>query len=125
MIEQATEQIEFKIDKQNLYKEEYFTDMKMATVRRLIPVKPDGSEDKSRNTLFVGQANLMSEAGPIPISTMISAKDLQQAFKKYPEAMLEAMERLNQEMMKYRQEQESSIIAQGQTKDSRIIIPGR
>jgi hypothetical protein len=125
MIEQATEQIEFKIDKQSLYKEEYFTDMKLATVRRLTPVKPDGSEDKSRNTLFVGQANLMSEAGPIPISTLISAKDLQQAFKKYPEAMLEAMERLNQEMLKYRQEQESSIIAQGQTKDSRIIIPGR
>jgi hypothetical protein len=113
------------IDKQNLYQEEYFTDMKLATVRRLTPVKPDGSEDKSRKTLFVGQANLMSEAGPIPISTMISAKDLQQAFKKYPEAMLEAMERLNQEMIKYRQEQESSIITQGQTKDSRIIIPGR
>jgi hypothetical protein len=124
MIEPTMEQIEFTVDKQNLYQEEYFTDMKLATVRRLTPVKPDGSEDKSRKTLFVGQANLMSEAGPIPISTMISAKDLQQAIKKYPEAMLEAMERLNQEMIKYQQEQESSIVTQGK-KDSRIIIPGR
>jgi len=119
------EEIEFTIDKQNLYQEEYFTDMKLATVRRLTPVKPDGSEDKSRKTIFVGQANLMSEAGPIPISTMISAKDLQQALKKYPEAMLEAMDRLNQEMIKYRQEQESSIVSQRLKKDSRIIIPGR
>jgi hypothetical protein len=124
MAEQTMEQIQFSIDKQNLYREEYFTDMKLATVRRLTPVKPDGSEDKSRKTLFVGQANLMSEAGPIPISTMISAKDLQQAFKKYPEAMLEAMEQLKQEMIKYQQEQESPIISQGK-KDSRIIIPGR
>jgi hypothetical protein len=125
MIEQKMEEIEFTIDKQNLYQEEYFTDMKLATVRRLTPIKPDGSEDKSRKTIFVGQANLMSEAGPIPISTMISAKDLQQALKKYPEAMLEAMDRLNQEMIKYRQEQESSIVSQGFKKDSRIIIPGR
>ncbi len=125
MIEQKMEEIEFTIDKQNLYQEEYFTDMKLATVRRLTPVKPDGSEDKSRKTIFVGQANLMSEAGPIPISTMISAKDLQQALKKYPEAMLEAMDRLNQEMIKYRQEQESSIVSQRFKKDSRIIIPGR
>lgn len=125
MIEETMENIEFTIDKQNLYQEEYFTDMKLATVRRLTPVKPDGSEDKKRKILFVGQANLMSEAGPIPISTMISAKDLQQAFKKFPEAMLEAMERLNQEMIKYRQEQESSIVTQGLKKDSRIIIPGR
>lgn len=125
MVEQIMEDIEFTIDKQNLYREEYFTDMKLATVRRLTPVKPDGSEDKSRKTLFVGQANLMSEAGPIPISTMISAKDLQQAFKKYPEAMLEAMERLNQEMIKYRQEQEPSIVSPAIKNDSRIIIPGR
>jgi hypothetical protein len=125
MIEQKMEEIEFTIDKQNLYQEEFFTDMKLATVRRLTPVKPDGSEDKSRNTIFVGQANLMSEAGPIPISTMISAKDLQQALKKYPEAMLEAMNRLNQEMIRYRQEQESSIVSQRFKKDSRIIIPGR
>jgi len=125
MIEQKMEEIEFTIDKQNLYQEEYFTDMKLATVRRLTPIKPDGSEDKSRKTIFVGQANLMSEAGPIPISTMISAKDLQQALKKYPEAMLEAMDRLNQEMIKYRQEQESSIVSQRFKKDSRIIIPGR
>jgi hypothetical protein len=125
MIEQKMEEIEFTIDKQNLYQEEYFTDMKLATVRRLTPVKPDGSEDKSRKTIFVGQANLMSEAGPIPISTMISAKDLQQALKKYPEAMLEAMDRLNQEMIRYRQEQESSIVSQRFKKDSRIIIPGR
>lgn len=124
MMEQTMGQIQFTIDKQNLYREEYYTDMKLATVRRLVPVKPDGSEDKSRKTLFVGQANLMSEAGPIPISTMISAKDLQQAFKKYPEAMLEAMEQLKQEMIKYQKEQESPIITQGR-EDSRIIIPGR
>lgn len=119
------EQPEFAVDKNNLYLEEYFTDMKLATIRRLTPVKADGTMDKARKTLFVGQTNLMSEAGPIPISTIISAKDLQQAIKKYPEAMVQAIEKLNEEIKKYHQEQESSIVTPNLQQDSRIIIPGR
>ena len=36
---------EVKVDKSNLYKEESFTDLKVATIRRLSPVKHDGSPD--------------------------------------------------------------------------------
>ena len=121
----AEETIEFNVDKQNLYREEYFTDLKASTIRRLTPVKVDGKEDKGRKTLYVGQANLMSEAGPIPISTVIDASDLKQALKKYPEAMQNAMRQLNEEIKKYHQEQESSIVTPGSKEESRIIVPGR
>ncbi len=119
------EDFDFKVDKQNLYREEYYTDLQIATIRKLTPVKADGSEDKTRKTLYVGQANMMSEAGPIPISTLIDAKDFKQAVKKYPEAMRDALVKLNEEMMKLHQQQQSSIITPGGEEESRIILPGR
>lgn len=116
---------EFKVEKENLYQEEYFTDMKLATIRRLTPVNQDGTVDKTRSIIFVGQANLMSEAGPIPISTMISAQDLPEAIQNYPEAMVQAMEKIQEEIRKYQQENQSSIASSESQRDSRIIIPGR
>ena len=112
---------EFQFDKGNLYREESFTDLQSGAIRRLTPVKPDGSEDKTRKPVFVGQTNIMSPNGPIPIQNIIKAKELQQAIKKFPEAMQEATERLIEEVKKMQEKEQSPI----QQSDSRIIIPGR
>lgn len=114
MPEQEAVNIKLDVDRSNLYREEVFSDLRACTIRRLIPVKPDGSEDKSRNTLYVGQTHLVSPNGPIPIQNVIKVKDLQQAFKKFPEAMQEAMERMIEEAKKIQRQE-----------DSRIIVPGR
>ena len=124
MAETDNNSIDFSIDRANLYKEESFTDLKVGNIRRLTPVKPDGSEDKTRNTIFVGQTNLMTPNGPLPIQGVISAKELQQAVKRFPEAMEEAVERMMEEAQKMKDQQGSEIITQ-QKEDSRIIIPGR
>ena len=112
---------EFIIDRTNLYIEESFTDLKIGTVKRLKPVKTDGSEDKSRKTMFVGHTSIMTPNGPLPIQNVIEAKELAQAIKKFPEAMQEAMNRLIEEVKKYQEQQQSEI----QKPDSNIIIPGR
>ena len=57
---------DLKVDRQNLYKEESFTDLKVCTIRRLSPVKPDGSQDKTRKTIFVGTTNLITPQGSLP-----------------------------------------------------------
>jgi hypothetical protein len=114
MADEKTESIDFSMDRTNLYREENFTDLKIASIRRLTPVKPDGSEDKTRKTLFVGHTNLITPNGPLPIQNVIQAKELQQAIKKFPEAMQSAMERLVEEAKKHKQKEES-----------RIIVPGR
>jgi hypothetical protein len=119
------EDFDFSVDRQNLYREEYYTDLKIATIRKLTPVKADGKEDKGRKTLYVGQANMMTEAGPIPISTVIDARDFKQALKKYPDAMREALAKLSEEMARLQQQQQSSIVTPGGKEDSRIILPGR
>ena len=115
--------IDFTIDRSNLYKEESFTDLKIANIRRLIPVKPDGSEDKTRKAVFVGQTNLMTPNGPVPIQGVIRAKEIQQAVKRFPEAMEEAVARLVEEAQKMKDQQGSKIIKQEE--ESRIIVPGR
>ncbi|MCP4036268.1 MAG: cytoplasmic protein, partial [bacterium] len=48
MSEQPNLTAEMQPDLDNLYREESFTDLKIAQIRRLTPVKPDGSIDESR-----------------------------------------------------------------------------
>ena len=122
MAETDNNSIDFSVDRSNLYKEESFTDLKVGNIRRLIPVKPDGAEDKTRNTIFVGQTNLMTPNGPLPIQGVIRAKELQQAVKRFPEAMEVAVERMMEEAQKMKDQQGSEIITK-QKEDSRIIIP--
>ena len=124
MVEDPKKDVDFRIDRSNLYREESFTDLKVGTIKCLTPVKADGSEDKTRKKIFVGNTNVMTPQGPIPIQGMIQAKQLQQAVKKFPEAMEVAMDRLIEEAKKY-QEQQQAEDSQIQKPDSRIIIPGR
>ncbi len=112
---------EFKIDRSNMYSEESFTDLRIGTIKRLTPVKADGSADKSRKTVFVGHTSIMTPNGPLPIQNVIDAKELPQAIKKFPEAMQESMDRLIEEVKKYQEQEQTRI----QKPDSNIIIPGR
>ena len=56
-----------EVDVANLYREESITDMKAATIRQLIPINVDGSEDTSRSRQFIGDTTLMTQMGPIPV----------------------------------------------------------
>ena len=104
---------EIQVDSENLYLEEVFTDLKVATLRRLTPVKADGSPDETRPVLFHAQTQLMSQMGPLPVNCAIEATSLEEAMQKFPEAIAEAIERMVEEA-KEMQRQEAS----------RIIVPG-
>jgi hypothetical protein len=121
MAEEPKKSVDFQVDRGNLYHEESFTDLKAGTIKRLTPVRPDGSADKSRKTIFVGHTNILTPQGPFPIQGVIQAKELQQAIKKFPEAMEAAMNRLVEEVKKYQEREDSRI----QKPESRIIVPGR
>ncbi len=123
MVEDPRNQVDFNIDRSNLYREETLTDLKVGSIKCLTPIKSDGSEDKTRKKIYVGNTNVMTPQGPIPIQGMIEAKELQQAIKKFPEAMEGAMDRLIEEAKKYQEQQAENPPIQ--KPDSRIIIPGR
>jgi hypothetical protein len=105
---------EVKVDKSNLYREESFTDLKVATIRRLSPIKEDGSPDSSRPTLFTGETTLMSDRGPLPIQAPIEAKDLNEAMDRFPEAVQAAVERLIEQAKEMQRQQMSRIVVPGQ-----------
>lgn len=105
---------EAQVDIANLYREENYTDLRIGSLQKLVPVKVDGSDDPSRTPKFIGQAQLMTQYGPIPISAPINAVTLEEACKKFPEALDQAMDRLAEEAQR-RQIEEAS----------RIVVPGK
>jgi len=70
---------QMSVDTHNLYREETFTDLKVASLRRLSPVKVDGSPDPARRVLILGQTHVMTRAGPVPLEFEIDAQTLEEA----------------------------------------------
>ena len=104
------ETLDLTVDIDNLYREENFTDLKVASIQRLIPVHSDGSEDKSRGAIFLGTTQLMAPEGLIPIQARLMANNLKEATEVFPGAMQAAVEEMIVEAQKIRQKEESRII---------------
>jgi len=105
---------EIEVDKANLYREETFTDLKVASIRRLTPVREDGSEDTERPVMFVGETTLMSQRGPLPVQAPIEAASLNEAFDKFPEAVQQAVESLVEQAREMQRQEASRIVVPGQ-----------
>jgi hypothetical protein len=105
---------EISVDVDNLYREETFTDLKVASIRRLTPVKADGSDDPSRPAIFVGETTLMSSRGPLPINAPIEAASLREAFEAFPQAIQDAVERLMEEAREIQRQEATRIVVPGQ-----------
>ena len=104
---------EIEVDTANLYREEIFTDLRVASIRKLIPIKPDGSPDESREAIFTGQTTLMSAAGPVPVQCQIEASNLEEATAGFPEAIQQAVERLVEEAREMQRREASRIVVPG------------
>lgn len=101
---------EIKVDANRLYREEVFTDLRIATIRRLNPVRADGTPDPSRPALYSAQTTLMSQAGPLPVEAPIEAASLEEAAAKFPAAIQEAVDRLLEEAREIRRREASRIV---------------
>jgi len=111
-----------KMDTANLYREESYTDLKTGSIRKLVPVKTDGSEDTSRQAIFSGHTQLMSPHGPLPIQGAIDAKTLDEAVLGFPQAMEDAMNRMIEEAQQYQREQSNKIITPADLKKQSGLI---
>ena len=112
--------IDFTLDRNNLHREESITDLKVGSIRRLVPVTTDGTEDQSRSPIFVGHTQLMSPEGPVPIQAPLQAETLEEAIDLFPKAMQQALSEMIEKIEKMQKQQKAK-----DQDDSRIIIPGR
>lgn len=101
---------EAKMDASSLYREEVITDRKVGTIRMLTPLKRDGSVDASRPVIYMGEAQILTQAGPLPISFDIEAASLGDAVEKFGAEAKEAVERTVHELQEMRRQAASSIV---------------
>lgn len=101
---------EATMDPTALYQEDSFTDRKVGTLRRLTPVKSDGTPDPARSVLYLGQAQFLTPMGALPLSFEIDASSLNEAVTRFPDAARQAFEQAMNELRELRREAASSII---------------
>lgn len=99
-----------QMDSTSLYREEIFTDRKIGTIRRLTPIKPDGSTDGARPVLYVGEAQILTQVGALPLSFEIPAQSLQEAVSKFGSATKQAVEQAMKELQELRRQASSSLV---------------
>ena len=99
-----------EMDSSDLWREEVFTDRKIGTIRRLTPVKPDGSPDSARKAVFVGEASLDTPAGALPLNFELPAETLEQAAAAYGAAVQKAFEEAMAALQEMRRRASSSLV---------------
>lgn len=99
-----------KMDAANLWREETFSDRAAGTIRRLTPVKADGSPDPTRKTVFIGEAALLTPAGSLPLTFEIPANDLAVAVAAYGEALQKGFAEAMKELQEMRRRAASQIV---------------
>ena len=101
------------MDAEDLWHEEMFTDRAVGVIRRLTPVKPDGSPDPARKIAFVGESSLMTPAGSLPISFELPAENLSQAVAAYGDTLQKAVDETMEELKEMRRKATSSLVLPG------------
>lgn len=106
-------QSEFQINSEQLYQEEVFTDRRVGSILRLTPVTPDGARDARRVVVFLGQTQVLTQAGALPINFEIKADSLEQAVAQFERAAEEAVDDTLEQLKQLQREAASSIVVPG------------
>src|SRR5437899_9830245 len=99
-----------KMDPASLYREEIYTDRAAATLRVLVPVTKDGTPDPARPTVYMGEAQILTNMGPLPINFEIDATSLADAIAKYGDAAKAGVESAMRELQEMRRQASSSLV---------------
>jgi hypothetical protein len=102
--------LELKMEETDLYQEEIFTDRRVGTIQRLTPIDKTGKPDTGRPVVYVGQTQLMSRMGALPLSFEIPGSSLEQAVDNFATAANGALKETMQKLEEMRREQASSLI---------------
>lgn len=104
---------EIQMDADNLYIEDLVTDMAAGSIRRLTPITKEGAADVGRPIIYMGQAQVMSAMGPLPLTFALEATDLAGAVDLFPAAAEEAVQKMAEELKEMQRQQASQIVVPG------------
>jgi hypothetical protein len=106
---------DIQMNASDLWREEVITDRRIGSIRMLVPITAAGAADPARAIVFNGEAQMMTNMGPLPVSFEIDAKSLAEAVAGYGEAAKAAVERTVRELQDMRREAASGLVLPGQS----------
>jgi hypothetical protein len=118
MLEQLT------MNPDDLYLEDSFSDQRAGHIRRLQPVTAEGAPDPNRSTRYIGSTQIMTPAGPLPLSFELAADSVGEAARQFAGAAEKAIEEAMEELKRLQREQQSSIVVPGQGGPGQGGLPG-
>jgi hypothetical protein len=113
---------DLKVDAANLYREEVFSDLRVATIRCLTPVCLDGSTDPSRPVLFSVETQILTPQGLVPVHAPVEAANLAEAVEKFPAAIQAGLDRMIEEAREMRRQSASRIVTPQEVGAGKLIL---
>ncbi|GIK34969.1 MAG: hypothetical protein AMXMBFR45_18330 [Gammaproteobacteria bacterium] len=110
MIDRQNRGVDPQMSSDDLYLEEVFTDRRVGTIQRLSPVDAMGRPDPARAVLYIGQTQILTAAGALPLSFEIEAASLQEAAGKFGDGAKLALQQTMERLEEMRRDAASSII---------------
>lgn len=118
-----SDELQMNMDAANLYREDMYTDQKIGTIRVMTPVTAEGERDDSRAVQYLGQAQMMTPAGALPLSFELPVDNLAAAVEAFSDGAALAMEDTMKELQEMRRQQASQIVMPGSESGPKIQIP--
>ena len=107
------DQMNAALDLTTLVREEIITDRKVGSIRVLTPITADGARDESRAVVYLGETQIMTQMGPLPINFEIKAATLKRAVEAYGEAAKAGVAETIAKLEEMRREAASKIVTPG------------
>jgi hypothetical protein len=101
---------DIRMDADDLWREDVFTDNRVGTIRRMTPISVDGDVDAARETRYIGSTQIMTPAGALPLSFDLPNESLAAAVDGFGEAAKEAVERTMEELKELQRQAASQIV---------------
>lgn len=114
MSDQAQASADPGMDPNSLYREEMITDRRIGSIHVMTPVLPTGEDDPSRSKIFLGETQMRTAAGVLPISFEIEAANIGEAAEKFAAAAQEGAEKTIKQIEEMQREQANKIVIPGE-----------
>lgn len=114
MSDQAQPSADAGMDPNSLYREEMFTDRRIGSIHVMTPVLASGEDDPARSKIYLGETQMRTAAGALPINFEIEANNIGEAAEQFAALAQTAAEETMKKIEDMQREQANKIVIPGE-----------